>query len=213
MLLCHRNGGGISFTTVPVHAISSSTVILVPTVQLLSQWYALLAKAFQMEIGLYFRGEKCVRSLTLTLYDAARDLMANHGNTFEMLICDEIQHVPIQTLREAVCMTPAPFLLGLALTSPEEREQRDEGWQIDDLIGPAVYTLCLEILTEEQRVAYRTQRVLVDLTDFDANQCFSASKNAMNSGSVIVNSRGSPGGHVPSPLCDVPRVGSVQTHL
>jgi superfamily II DNA or RNA helicase len=147
-----------------IHAIGSSTVILVPTVQLLAQWYALLTKAFQMEIGLYFSGKKCVRSLTLTLYDEARDLMAEHGNTFAMLICDEIQHVPIQTLREAVCMTPAPFRLGLALTSPEEREQRDEGWQIDDLIGPAVYTLRLETLTEEQRVAYRTQRVLVDLT-------------------------------------------------
>jgi superfamily II DNA or RNA helicase len=117
-----------------------------------------------MEIGLYFSGKKCVRSLTLTLYDEARDLMAEHGNTFAMLICDEIQHVPIQILREAVCMTPAPFRLGLALTSLEEREQRDEGWQIDELIGSAVYTLRLETLTEEQRVAYRTQHVLVDLT-------------------------------------------------
>jgi superfamily II DNA or RNA helicase len=69
-----------------IHAIGSSTVILVPTVQLLSQWYALLTKAFHMEIGLYFSGKQCVRSLTLTLYDEARDLMAEHGNTFEMLI-------------------------------------------------------------------------------------------------------------------------------
>jgi superfamily II DNA or RNA helicase len=147
-----------------IHALSSSTVIFVPTVQLLSQWYALLTKAFHMEIGLYFSGKQCVRSLTLTLYDEARDLMAEHGNTFAMLICDEVQHVPIQTLREAVCMAPAPFRLGLAGASLEEREQRDEGWQIDDLIGPVVYTLGLETLTEEQRVAYRTQRVLVDLT-------------------------------------------------
>ena len=37
-----------------IHAISSSTVILVPTVQVLSQWYELLAHAFHMEIGLCF---------------------------------------------------------------------------------------------------------------------------------------------------------------
>ncbi len=94
-----------------IHAIGSSTVILVPTVQLLAQWYALLTKAFQMEIGLYFSGKKCIRSLTLTLYDAARDLMAEHDNTFEMLICDEIQQVPTQTLREAVCME-CPLVTG-----------------------------------------------------------------------------------------------------
>src|SRR5262249_43840911 len=103
-----------------IHTIGSSTVILVPTMQLLAQWYALLTRAFHMEIGLYYSGKQCVRSLTLTLYDAARDLMAEHGNTFEMLICDEIQHVSIQTLREAVCMTPAPFRLGLTGTSLEE---------------------------------------------------------------------------------------------
>ena len=148
-----------------IHAISSSTVIIVSTVQLLSQWYALLANAFRMEIGVYYSGKKRVRPLTVTMYDAARDLIAEHGNSFAMVICDETQHFPIQTWGEALCMAPAPFRLGLTGTSPEEHEQRGEGWQIDDLIGPIVYTQRLETLTGKQRAAYRTQRVFVDLTD------------------------------------------------
>jgi len=148
-----------------IHAISSSTLIIVPTVQSLSQWYALLANAFHMEIGVYFSGEKCVRPLTVTMYDAASDLIAEHGNSFAMLICDEAQQIPIQTWGEALCMAPAPYRLGLTGTGPQEYEQRGEGWQVDDLIGPIVYTLRLETLTEKQRAAYRTQRVLVDLTD------------------------------------------------
>lgn len=148
-----------------IYAISSSTVIMVPTVQLLSQWYAQLANAFRMEIGVYYSGKKRVRPLTVTMYDAARDLIAEHGNSFAMVICEDAQHFPIQTRGEALCMAPAPFRLGLTVTSPEEHEQRGEGWQIDDLIGPIVYTQRLETLTGKQRAAYRTQRVLVDLTD------------------------------------------------
>ena len=147
-----------------VHAISSSTVIIVPTVQMLSQWYALLENAFQTEIGVYYSGEKHVRPLTVTMYDAAKDLIAEHGNSFAMVICDEPKHFPLQTWGEALCMAPAPFRLGLTGTSPKEYEQRDEGWQIDDLIGPIVYTLRLETLTGTLRAAYRTQRVYVDLT-------------------------------------------------
>ena len=148
-----------------IHAIGSSTLIVVPTVQMLSQWYYLLANAFRTEIGVYFHDEKRVRPLTVAIHDAARDLIADHGATFKMLICDEVQQEPIQTWGEAVGMAPAPLRLGLTGISPEEYEQKGEGWQVDDLIGPIVYALRFETLTGKQRAAYRTQRVLVDLTD------------------------------------------------
>lgn len=147
-----------------IHAIGSSTLIVVPTVQSLSQWYYLLANAFRTEIGVYFRGEKRVRPLTVAIHDAARELIAEHGATFEVLICDEIQQEPIQTWGEVVSMAPAPLRLGLTGISLEEHERRGEGWEVDELIGPIVYALRLEALTAKQRVACRTQRLLVDLT-------------------------------------------------
>src|SRR5437773_1818323 len=82
--------------------------------------------AFHMEIGVYYNGKKCVRPLTVTTYDAAGELIAEHGNSFAMVICDETQHMPIQTWGEALCMAPAPFRLGLTGTSPKEHEQRGE---------------------------------------------------------------------------------------
>jgi superfamily II DNA or RNA helicase len=148
-----------------IHAISSSALVIVPTVQVLSRWFALLENAFQAEIGVYCGGEKRIRPLTVTMSDAARDLIAEHGNGFAMIICDEVQHMPIQTLGEALCMAPAPFRLALTDTSSEGHELSGGRQQINDLFGPTVFTLRLEALTGRQRAAYRTQRILVNLTD------------------------------------------------
>jgi superfamily II DNA or RNA helicase len=131
---------------------------------LLYQWYALLTNAFQTEIGVYYSGEKRVLPITVTTYHSAGDLIADHGNTFRMLICDEVHHLPAKTWGEAALMAPAPFRLGLTATYPEEYEQVGERWRLDELIGPIVYRQRLEELVGNQLAEYRTQRVRVDLT-------------------------------------------------
>jgi superfamily II DNA or RNA helicase len=158
---------GAGKTLVAIHAIhyiNSSTVILVPTMSLLYQWYALLTNAFQTEIGVYYSGEKRVLPLTVTTYHSAGDLIAEYGNTFKLLICDEVHHLPAKTWGEAALMAPAPYRLGLTATYPEEHEQTGERWQLDELIGPIVYTQKLETLVGKQLAEYRTQRVRVELT-------------------------------------------------
>lgn len=158
---------GAGKTLVAIHAIrsvNSSTVVLVPTTSLLYQWYALLTNAFQTEIGVYYGGEKRVLPLTVTTYHSAGDLIAEHGNTFKLFICDEVHHLPAKTWGEAALMAPAPYRLGLTATYPEAHEQTGERWQLDDLIGPIVYTQRLETLVGTQLAEYRTQRVRVDLT-------------------------------------------------
>lgn len=158
---------GAGKTLVAVHAIhhvSASTVVLVPTTSLLYQWYALLTNVFQTEIGVYYSSEKRVLPLTVTTYHSAGDLIAEYGNTFKLLICDEVHHLPAKTWGEAALMTPAPFRLGLTATYPEEHEQVGDRWHLDELIGPIVFTQKLETLVGKQLAAYRTQRVRVDLT-------------------------------------------------
>src|SRR5947209_16482983 len=158
---------GAGKTLVAVHAIhhvSASTVVLVPTTSLLYQWYALLTNVFQTEIGVYYSSEKRVLPLTVTTYHSAGDLIAEYGNAFKLLICDEVHHLPAKTWGEAALMAPAPFRLGLTATYPEEHEQLGERWRLDELIGPIVYTQQLETLVGKQLAAYRTQRVRVDLT-------------------------------------------------
>jgi superfamily II DNA or RNA helicase len=158
---------GAGKTLVAVHAIrhvSASTVVLVPTTSLLYQWYALLTNVFQTEIGVYYSSEKHVLPVTVTTYHSAGDLIAEYGNSFKLLICDEVHHLPAKTWGEAALMSPAPFRLGLTATYPEEHEQIGERWRLDELIGPIVYTQRLEMLVGKQLAEYRTQRVRVDLT-------------------------------------------------
>ena len=156
--------GKTLMATHAIHHINASAIVLVPTMSLVYQWYALLTNAFQTEIGVYYSGEKRILPLTVTTYHSAGDLIAESGNTFKLLICDEVHHLPAKTWGEAALMAPAPFRLGLTATYPEEHEQIGERWQLDELIGPIVYTQRLETLVGKQLAEYRTQRVRVDLT-------------------------------------------------
>ena len=159
---------GAGKTLVATHAIqhvNASAVIIVPTMNLVYQWYALLTNAFQTEIGVYYSGEKRVLPLTVTTYHSAGDLIAECGNNFKLLICDEVHHLPAKTWGEAALMAPAPFRLGLTATYPGEEEQTGERWRLDALLGPIVYTQRLETLVGKQLAEYRTQRVRVNLTD------------------------------------------------
>jgi superfamily II DNA or RNA helicase len=123
-----------------------------------------LTNAFQTEIGVYYSSEKRVLPITVTTYHSAGDLIAEYGNTFKLLICDEVHHLPAKSWGEAALMTPAPFRLGLTATYPEEHEQTGGRWRLDELLGPIVYTQRLEELVGKQLAEYRTQRVRVDLT-------------------------------------------------
>ncbi|GCE24336.1 DNA repair helicase [Dictyobacter kobayashii] len=158
---------GAGKTFIALHAmqkVNASTVVLVSTVSLLYQWYVVLTNMFQTEIGVYYHAEKKILPITVTTYHSAGDLMAEHGNEFRLLICDEVHHLPAKTWGEAALMTPAPYRLGLTATYPAEEEQLGERWRLADLLGPIVYTKRIEELLGKQLADYRTQRIRVNLT-------------------------------------------------
>ncbi len=160
---------GAGKTFVAIHAISRvnrSTLVVAPTIDLLHQWYARLANAFNTEVGVYYGGEKDVKPLTVTTYHSAGDLMANGGNLFKLIIYDEVHHLPAPSWGETALMSPAPFRLGLTATYPDqELVNRSRGqWQLDQLIGPIVYEKRLEELVGKQLADYRTERINVGLT-------------------------------------------------
>ncbi len=158
-------GSGKTFLAVQaIQHTSTSTLVIVPTIDILHMWYYRLSQAFQAEIGVYYSGEKLLRPLTITTYSSAGDLIAEQGNAFKLLIADEVHHLPARTWGEAALMAPAPYRLGLTATYPEEHEQTNGRWRVDDLIGPLVYTLGFEQLVGQQLAEYRTQRIRVNLT-------------------------------------------------
>ncbi len=158
-------GAGKTFVAVhAVHRVNRSAVIVAPTIDLLHQWYARLVNAFQTDIGVYYGAEKNIQSITVTTYHSAGDLMAAYGNTFKLVIFDEVHHLPSPNWGETALMSPSPFRLGLTATYPEDYEQTNGRWRVDDLIGPIVYTQRIDDLVGERLAEYRTERIRVDLT-------------------------------------------------
>lgn len=158
-------GSGKTFVAIrAIQHVNRSAVVVAPTIDLLHQWYARLANAFRTEVGVYYGGEKSVQPLTVTTYHSFGDLIAEYGNHFKLIIFDEVHHLPAPSWGETALMSPSPFRLGLTATYPEEHEQTDGRWRVEDLIGPIVYTQRIDDLAGEQLAAYRTERLRIDLT-------------------------------------------------
>lgn len=158
-------GAGKTFVAVhAVHRVNRSAVIVAPTIDLLHQWYTRLVNAFQTDIGVYYGAEKNIQSITVTTYHSAGDLIAAYGNTFKLIIFDEVHHLPAPNWGETALMSPSPFRLGLTATYPEDYEQTNGRWRVDDLIGPIVYTQRIDDLVGERLAEYRTERIRVDLS-------------------------------------------------
>ncbi len=158
-------GAGKTFVAIhAVHRVGRSAVVVAPTIDLLHQWYARLVNAFEMEVGVYYGGEKVVQPLTVTTYHSAGDLVADHGSRFKLIVFDEVHHLPAPSWGETALMAPAPCRLGLTATYPQAHEQEGERWRVDELIGPIVYQKGIDDLAGKQLAEYRTERVRVDLT-------------------------------------------------
>lgn len=117
---------GAGKTLLALHAMvlcATHTLIVVPTLDLLHQWYARLVNAFGAvgdgHIGVWCGAEKRLAPLTVTTYPSAWAYAETLGNQFKLLIFDEIHHLPAPSWREIALMCAAPYRLGLTATYPE----------------------------------------------------------------------------------------------
>lgn len=168
---------GAGKTLLAVHAIARlarSTLVIVPTIDLLHQWYAILCAAFPgTEIGVFYGLEKELRELTISTYPSAWSHMGEFGDAFKLIIFDEVHHLPAPSWQEIALMSVAPHRLGLTATYPKPVEsagplfaalQSPQGYSLEDLIGPLLYTKNVDDLSGRQLAEYRTIRIRVDLT-------------------------------------------------
>ncbi len=153
---------GAGKTFVAVMAIAKRrrpTLVLVPTLDLLSQWYELFRATFGGTIGVIGGGDHDVRELTVTTYDSAHLHMEHLGRRFGLLVFDECHHLPSPSYAMAARMSLAPFRLGLTAT-PE----RTDGRGYDELIGPIVYRRDITELSGDYLAEYDTVRLEVELS-------------------------------------------------
>jgi superfamily II DNA or RNA helicase len=172
---------GAGKTFLALHAIAqagASTLVIVPTLDLLHQWYACLVNAFGTSIGVWYGQEKRQEPITVTTYPSAWAHAETLGNGFKLLVFDEIHHLPAPTWHEIALMCAAPYRLGLTATYPEHQPDWKRGGEgqlhassigdptalLDELVGPVVYRKHIDDLTGEQLAEYRTLRLRIDLT-------------------------------------------------
>src|SRR5436305_2972619 len=138
-----------------------STLIVVPTIDLMNQWYDLLLSSFKAEVGLIGGGYYEVGALTVTTYASAFRFMERLGNQFGFLIFDECHHLPGSVYRYAAEMAIAPFRLGLTAT-PEREDGADV--LLEELIGPIIFKKQAQDLAGEYLADYEIIRINVHLS-------------------------------------------------
>lgn len=155
-------GAGKTFVAqMAIEMTGRSTLVVVPTLDLMNQWYDLLVSSFQAEIGLIGGGYFEPGAIVVTTYASAFRFMEQRGNQFGLLICDECHHLPGSGYRYVAEMAIAPFRLGL--TATPERSDGGEAL-LEELLGPIVYRLEAQHLAGEYLADYSVVRLTVELS-------------------------------------------------
>ena len=156
-------GAGKSYVAeLAIAETQRSTLVVAPTLDLMNQWFALLAAAFGPEhVGAVGGGSHDVRPLTVTTYDSAYLHMDHLGARFGLVVFDECHHLPGAAYAQAAEFAIAPYRLGLTATP----ERTDGGHaRLDALIGPVVYRREIQELTGDYLADYEVVRLRVELT-------------------------------------------------
>ncbi|MCA9524581.1 MAG: DEAD/DEAH box helicase family protein [Myxococcales bacterium] len=142
-----------------------STLVCVPTIELLFQWHDRLQSAFGEIVGVVGGGEYEPRPITVITYQSAGRMIDHLGARFGLLICDECHHLPSPAYSEIARCSIAPFRLGLSATP----ERADQGHALfDELLGPEVFRREVDDLAGRYLSSYEQVPITVSLDPIDA---------------------------------------------
>ena len=109
-----------------------STLVVVPTIDLMTQWASQLERTFGCHVAMLGGGSHELADLTVATYDSALLSVDSSGGNFGLLIVDECHHLPGQTYRHIAKAAIAPYRLGLSAT-PERDDMPDN--PLEELLG------------------------------------------------------------------------------
>lgn len=146
-----------------LQSVQRSTLIMVPTLDLMHQWYAHFLAAFpEAEIGLLGGGSHDRTAILIATYDSAAIHAESLGNRYGLLIFDECHHLPSGFNRVIAESAIAPYRLGLTAT-PERSDGKHA--DLDYLVGPEVYRKTSEELSGIALAQHQATQIRVQLTD------------------------------------------------
>ena len=151
-----------------MQATPRSTLIVVPTLDLMHQWYAHLVAVFpDAEVGLLGGGSRDRTPILISTYDSAAINAENLGNLYGLLIFDECHHLPSDFNRVIAEYAIAPYRLGLTAT-PDRADGRHE--DLHTLIGPEVYRKTAEELAGKALAEHEIVQIKVKLSHHERDR-------------------------------------------
>ncbi len=162
VIVLPTGAGKTHAATMAIEICGRQTLVVVPTLDLMNQWYELLTSTFNAEIGLIGGGFYEIGAITVTTYASAFRHQERLGDQFGLVIFDECHHLPSEGYKYAAEFAIAPFRLGLSAT-PERDEIADN--LLREIVGDFVYRLEAQDLAGEYLADYTLERVEVDLSD------------------------------------------------
>jgi superfamily II DNA or RNA helicase len=162
VVILPTGGGKTILALEAIRRIAERTLIVVPTLDLLSQWREALEVLLHVpEVGILGGGKKTLQPITVSTYDSASLKAHQLVTQFGLLVFDEVHHLPSPTYRLAAELSLAPHRLGLTAT-PERYDELH--LDLDRLVGPTVYRIAPRLLEKEGYLApYQLQRIEVAL--------------------------------------------------
>ncbi len=144
-----------------IEALGVSTLVVVPTIDLLEQWRAELSDEFDLPVGQFGGGKQQREALTVSTYDSAYLKADTVGNRFGFVIFDEVHHLGGEGYQEIARLLAAPARLGLTATF-----ERPDGAHehIEEILGAVVCKLDIDDLAGDHLATYDCKRLTVSLT-------------------------------------------------
>jgi superfamily II DNA or RNA helicase len=152
------------YSRVAIERLAVRTLVIVPTIELLTQWRAGIAERLGLAedaVGIIGGGKRLLRDITVITFDSAA-MPSRKLDGFGLLIVDEAHHLPAAHYRRIVHKVAAPYRLGLSAT-PERQDGRHR--DLDTLLGPVVYHKLPADLARDRHIAdYVERRIHVNLS-------------------------------------------------
>jgi len=161
---------GAGKTQVALMAIADrqrSALVVVPTLDLVRQWYDQLRESFAIEVGIVGGGDYSMHPITVTTYDSAHLHAERFGDQFGLVVFDEVHHLPSASYQLAAKLSLAPYRLGL--TATPERVDGQEAL-LDELLGPIVYRKQIVEFAGEYLADYDIESISVELSSDEREQ-------------------------------------------
>ena len=172
-----------------MEATPRTTLIVVPTLDLMHQWYAQIEAAFpDIEVGLLGGGSHDRTPILIATYNSAAIHAETIGNNYALMIFDECHHLPTDFFKVIAEYAIAPYRLGLTAT-PE----RSDGTHryLDTLIGKIIYRKTADQLSGNALADHKIVQIKVKLSSEERkkyNQAIQIRNNFLRESNISLSS-------------------------